>query len=103
MVLHYKVVMTILFSVIREQITQERLAAQEHLLADHKDTSWAWVASNVSTTYVVAGDKALRRKEKGCLSTSQLSSHPNIPLGNSTFVFFSFCLLHTMSLMPHLG
>jgi len=61
------------------------------------------MACKVSANYTVAGDKALMRKEKGHLSTSQLSFHPNIPLGNITFVFFGFCLLHIMSLIPQLG
>lgn len=36
---HNKVVMTILFSVIRKQIMPECFAALEHLLVGHSDTS----------------------------------------------------------------
>lgn len=93
-VLHYKVVMTISFSVIRKSVTQECLAAQVHLLVRHNNKSWAWMASNVSTSRTVAGDKAPRKEKRGCSSTSQLSNHPNIPL-NSAFLFFSFCVFYT--------
>lgn len=92
-----------LFSVFSKPITLVCLAAQEHLLVDHNNVSVAWVASSVSTACTVAKDKSMRRKKKGYLSISELSSQPNIPLGNITFLFFSFCLLHTMSLITHFG
>lgn len=84
-----------------KKVPKKCLAAQEHL--GDNNGSWAWIGSNVSTAHIVTGDKALKRRDTESLSTSQLSSHPNKQVENITFVFLSFCLLHTISFIPLLG